>query len=84
MVGTDGAPATVVAVLAQLEQYRGRSRTAVQLLTTRLEQGERTVGRRCAVSDVQRRLHALQVPWWCADPRTSWPGRHGWIRGAHR
>ncbi|RLY95075.1 hypothetical protein EAE32_08260 [Kocuria tytonicola] len=72
----------VVAVLAQIEQYRGRARTAVRLLTEHLGDVEVPERGRCAVGDVRRRLLALQVPWWCADPRTSWPGRHAWVRGA--
>lgn len=80
--GADAELSTVVALLAQIEQYRGRSRTAMRLLTEHIGDVGVPERGRCAVGDVRRRLLAVQVPWWCADPRTSWPGRHAWVRGA--
>ncbi|MDO4919802.1 hypothetical protein [Kocuria sp.] len=77
-----GASAAVVAVLAQLEQYRGRSRTAAGLLDAGTESSRSAPRGRSAAGDVRRRLAGQAAPWWCADPRTSWPGRHAWSRGA--
>lgn len=81
---------TVTAVLAQIEQYRGRSHTAARMLRDLDRElagagdgpRRRRVRGRSALGDVQRRLSTVVAPWWCADRRTSWPGRHTWARSS--
>ncbi|MDN3226680.1 hypothetical protein QWJ06_08115 [Kocuria rhizophila] len=75
------ARTTVVAVLAQLEHYRGRSLTAARLLEGICHEGNAPGPGRHAVGDVRRRLGTLPTPWWCSSRATAWPGRHHWSRG---
>ena len=75
------ARTTVIAVLAQLEHYRGRSLTAARLLEGHCHEGSAPGAGRHAVSDARRRLSTLPTPWWCSSRATAWPGRHHWSRG---
>ena len=87
--GPSTAPtASVVAVLAQLEVYRGRAHTASRLLARCADQedaarsGSSVLPGRSAAADVAHRLRRQPTPWWCVDRRTAWPGRGAWERGA--
>lgn len=72
--GLARAHADVVSARAQLEVYRGRAFTASALL----ERGDAISAHRPSTVAVLRRLQLQDVPWWCKDPRTAWPGRHWW------